>query len=218
MVAPVLLLVGAGPGLGLSIAARFGRAGYDVALIGRTTETVETIGIRLQGEGITAGWSAVDMTDEAAFAEAVSRFGRHAGHIDHLHFNPSALTEKDPLTLSVGQLLADLHLGVASVLTAVQSARPFLSEGARITATGSVAADRPWAGAASLGVQKAGLRNLVGAIDSTLKPEGIRAMTFTITGTIGQGELFAPDRIADALYEASHAGEWRREVTYPAKA
>ncbi len=217
MVTPVLLLVGAGPGLGSSIAARFGRAGYDVALVGRTMQTVRTIGTRLQGEGITAEWSAVDMTDESAFAEAVTRFGRRTGHIDHLHFNPSALTEKDPLTLSVGELLSDLHLGVASALTAVQSARPFLSEGARITATGSVAADRPWAGAASLGVQKAGLRNLVGAIDSTLKPDGIRAMTFTITGTIGQGEVFAPDRIADALYEASYAAAWRREVTYPAK-
>ena len=33
---PVIAIVGVGPGLGLSIARRFGREGYAVALISRT--------------------------------------------------------------------------------------------------------------------------------------------------------------------------------------
>lgn len=33
---PVIAIVGAGPGLGLSIARRFGRQGFAVALISRT--------------------------------------------------------------------------------------------------------------------------------------------------------------------------------------
>ena len=49
-----------------------------------------------------------------------------------------------------------------------------MRSGGRITATGSMAADKPWNEAASLGVQKAGLRNLIRSIDTTLKPDGIR--------------------------------------------
>ena len=38
----------------------------------------------------------------------------------------------------------------------------------------SLAADRPWHEAASLGVQKAGLRNLVRSVDATLRDDGVR--------------------------------------------
>ena len=65
--------------------------------------------------------------------------------------------------------------------------------GARVTATGSMAADRPWNEAASLGVQKAGLRNLVRSIDTTLEPDGIRAVSVTVNGTLGAGTAFDPD-------------------------
>lgn len=214
----VIVIAGAGPGLGAAIARRFGRNGYQVGLIGRTSETVRPIGKQLQAEGITAGWTHIDMTDDDEFAAAVRRLGEHTGRIDHLHFNPSAMTEKDPLHLSAAELLHDVHLGVASLLTAVQAAHPFMSRGARITATGSITADRPWAGAASLGVQKAGLRNLVGALDTTLRPNGIRAMTFTIMGTIGERDELEPDRIADALFTAGTSDEWHRHVAYPAEA
>ncbi len=59
-----------------------------------------------------------------------------------------------------------------------------MSEGARVTATGSQAADKPDPGATSLGVQKAGLRNLVRSIDKSLRDEGIRAASVTINGVL----------------------------------
>src|SRR5687768_3120739 len=151
---PVIVVVGAGPGLGASIARRFGSEGYDVALIARSQEKLETLGRDLQQAGITTGWSAVDITDDAALSEAITRFGGHAGHLDVLHFNPSVFRQKTPLELTPDELLDDVRLGAAALLTAVQAARPFMRAGARITVTGSVAADNPWNEAASLGVQK----------------------------------------------------------------
>ncbi len=61
---------------------------------------------------------------------------------------------------------------MGALLTAVQAVRPYMSAGARVTVTGSMAADQPWHKAASLGVQKAGVRNLVHSLDATLKPTG----------------------------------------------
>ena len=215
---PVLLVVGAGPGIGASVARRFGREGYDVALVSRSADRLTALGESLQAEGITTGWSAVDVTDEDGLRAAVERFGTHAGHLDVLHFNPSAFTHKDPLSLSPDELLADVRLGVAPLLTLVQAARPYLRSGGRVVATGSMAADRPWHEAASLGVQKAALRNLVRSLDATLRDDDVRAVTLTVNGTLERGTAFDPDRVAEATYAAvtQDPGDWQVEVPYPA--
>jgi NAD(P)-dependent dehydrogenase (short-subunit alcohol dehydrogenase family) len=213
---PVIVVVGAGPGMGASVARRFGREGFDAALIGLPAGELQALGEQLQGEGITAGWTPVDVTDQDGIREAVTRFGAHADRIDVLHYNPSAFRQKDPLALGVDELLEDVALGVGGLLTAVQAARPFMSRGARVTATGSMAADKPWHEAASLGVQKAGLRNLVRSLDRTLEPHGIRAVSVTVNGTLGRGTPFDPDLVADAIFAAAHQPEqaWRDEVPY----
>jgi NAD(P)-dependent dehydrogenase (short-subunit alcohol dehydrogenase family) len=213
---PVIVVVGAGPGVGASVARRYGREGYAVALVSHATEGLEALGKELQAEGITTGWTAVDVTDQPGLTEAITRFGGFADGIDVLHFNPSAFRQKHPLDLSVDELLEDVALGVGGLLTAVQAARPFMKAGARITATGSMAADQPWNEAASLGVQKAGLRNLVHSLDATLAPDGIRAVSVTVRGSLGRGTPFDADYVADALYAAAHQPEesWRSEVPF----
>ena len=216
MAEPVIVVLGAGPGVGASVARTFARNGYAVALVARSIERLRELGERLQAEGTRAGWTSVDLTDEETLRSAITRVGEEIGRIDVLHFNPSSFRHQDPLRLSPDGLLADVRLGVAPLLTAVQAARPFLHDGARITATGSMAADHPWHEACSLGVQKAALRNLVRSIDATLRPDGVRAMSLTVNGTLAEGTPFSPDRVAEALYAAATAPDeqWRVEVPY----
>jgi NAD(P)-dependent dehydrogenase (short-subunit alcohol dehydrogenase family) len=216
MTKPLIVILGAGPGLGAAVARRYGSAGYDVALIARGSERLAELGTSLQREGITAGWTALDLTDEEALRAAVTRFGERSGRIDVLHFNPSAFRRKDPLELTPGELLEDVRLGVAPLLVAAQAARPFLAPGGRISATGSMAADKPWNEAASLGVQKAALRNLVTSIDATLRPDGVRAVSVTVNGTLAAGTAFDPAHVAGAIFEAARQDEssWRTEVRF----
>ena len=157
-----------------------------------------------------------DLTDAEAASAAVAGLGEHFGRIDVLHFNPSAFREKDPLELTVAELLEDVALGVGGLLVAVQAARPYLPSGGRVTATGSMAADKPWNRAASLGVQKAGLRNLVHSLDKTLEPDGIRAVSVTVRGSLAKEGPFTPDRVAEAIHEAATQDEefWRAEIPY----
>jgi len=98
----------------------------------------------------------------------------------------------------------------------VQAARPFMSAGGRISVTGSMAADEPWERAASLGVQKAGVRNLVHSIDKTLAGDGIRAVSVTVRGSLAREGAFTPDRVADAIWDAVARPEagWSSEVVY----
>lgn len=213
---PVIVVVGAGPGVSGSVARRFADEGYDVALLGHDRGVIDDLVPDLEARGATVRHAVADVTDEQAAHAAVRRFGEHAGRIDVLHFNPSAYREKDPLALRVPELLEDVALGVGALLTVVQAARPHMSAGGRVSVTGSMAADQPWEGAASLGVQKAGVRNLVHSLDKTLAPDGIRAVSVTVRGTLAREGAFTPDRVAQALWAAvtrDDAG-WTSEVPY----
>jgi NAD(P)-dependent dehydrogenase (short-subunit alcohol dehydrogenase family) len=199
-----------------SVARRFADEGYDVGLLGQDQDVLDELAADLGRRGVDVGHAQVDITDEQAARDAVRRMGEHTGRIDVLHFNPSAFREKDPLSLTVAELLEDVALGVGALLTVVQAARPFMSAGARISVTGSMAADQPWEKAASLGVQKAGVRNLVHSLDKTLAPDGIRAVSVTVRGSFAREGAFTPDRVAEALWEAvtTDESQWRSEVPY----
>jgi NAD(P)-dependent dehydrogenase (short-subunit alcohol dehydrogenase family) len=216
MSSPVVLVLGAGPGLGTAVARRFGEEGYAVALVARDAARLEQLAETLQTDGITTGWAAVDLTDADALTAAVRRFHAHTGRVDVVVFNPSVFREADPLTLTAEQLLRDVALGTAALLTAVQALDPVLRPGGRIVATGSMAADRPWHRAASLGVQKAALRNLVRSLDATLAGRGVRAATLTVNGTLEPGTPFDPEHVAEALWQLTvrEDEDWTSEVGF----
>ncbi|MBF6206827.1 SDR family NAD(P)-dependent oxidoreductase [Streptomyces gardneri] len=215
MTAPVLLVLGAGPGIGLSVARLFAVDGFATVLACRFPEEAEPMAEKLRGEGFDAEGVGVDLSDPANVGEVVTGVGERHGRIDVLHFNPSVFREADPLQLSIPELIEDFTVGAAALLPAVQAARPFLSEGARVLVTGSAAADKPWHRAASLGIQKAAVRNLVTSLDATLAPAGIRAVAVQVEGVLGEG-AFTRDRVAAALHAAAvrPADGWTPHVSY----
>ena len=220
-----VLVVGAGPGVSGALARRFATEGYDVALIGLLPEQLEPLAAELTGLAgldVRAVWREADVTDPGALTTAVRELASELGHVDVLHFNPSAFRQRTPLTLTVPELLDDVALGVGALLTSVQAARPSMGAGGRITATGSVAADKPWHEAASLGVQKAALRNLVRSLDRTVRTDGIRAASVTVDGVLereDESSPFHPNQVAEALYTAAVRAEeeWTDEVWHPAR-
>jgi NAD(P)-dependent dehydrogenase (short-subunit alcohol dehydrogenase family) len=218
MSAPVYLVLGAGPGLGLATARRFAKAGYTAVLAGLTAEKTEPLAQTLRDEGFTADAVGVDLTSENDTREVVAKVAEKHGRIDVLHFNPSAWRQKSPLELTVAELLEDVTLGAASLLPALQAAAPAMGAGARVLVTGSAAADKPYGSAASLGVQKAAVRNLVRSIDSTMKSRGVRAVTMQINGELKKEGTFGPEAIAEGLYAAATRADddaWTTDVPYP---
>lgn len=213
---PVILIVGAGPGVSGSLARLYAAGGFDAGLLGVDPDVLDDLGDELVELGASVGSAVVDVTDVAAAKDAIESVATALGRVDVLHFNPSAFREKDPLELQVPELLDDVALGVGGLLTAVQAARPYMTAGGRITVTGSMAADKPWNRAASLGVQKAAVRNLVHSIDATLQPDGIRAVSVTVRGTLAVEGRFTPDRVAEALMAAARQDEslWQSEIAY----
>jgi NADP-dependent 3-hydroxy acid dehydrogenase YdfG len=220
--APLLVVLGAGPGLGTAVARRFGAAGYQVGLIGRREAALARTAEVLQAEAVPVRSAVADVADAPALTAALERLVRESGRVDVLHHNISTYRDATASATSAEDLLADLAIGTASLLTAVRAVLPaMLAAGTgTVLATGSGAADRPMAGAATLGVQKAALRNLVQALDAELRPRGVHAATLTVEGILRPGGPFDPARVADALYAlaaetAGPADNWRTVVPYP---
>ena len=216
MSSPLYLVLGAGPGLGLATARRFGREGYDVVLVGRTAEEIAPLAETLSSEGIGAEAEGVDLADEAAVRALVAEVGSRHGRIDVLHFNPSAWREADVLHLTPAELFEDLALGVAPLLPAVQAAIGFMPAGGRVLVTGSIAADKPSPAAPSLGVQKAAVRNLVTSLDATLAERGVRAVAVQVNGALATEGPFSPPAVAEALHAAATRSQegWTPHVGY----
>jgi NADP-dependent 3-hydroxy acid dehydrogenase YdfG len=198
--APFALLVGVGPGVGAAFARRLASEGYRLGLVARDADRLATLASSVgPGEGGVLTASA-DVADESGLTGAIERLVGEAGRLDVLHYNPSRYRPGGVRETTAADLLADLALGAAGLLTAVRAALPWLREGSTVTATGSGNADRPSRGSLTLGPQKAALRVLVQGIAAELAPQGVHVGTVTVRGTIAPDTPLAPDAVASALY------------------
>ncbi len=72
---PVIVIVGAGPGVSGSVARRFARDGYDVGLIGVDEAQLGELTIDLESIGARVSHVVTDITDRDAATAAVSGLG-----------------------------------------------------------------------------------------------------------------------------------------------
>src|ERR1700744_3701472 len=87
---PVIAIVGAGPGLGLSIARRFGREGFAVALISRSAANLGTLTAELRRAGVEAAGFEADVRDRLALTSALAAAAHRFGPVDVLEYSPAA--------------------------------------------------------------------------------------------------------------------------------
>jgi short chain dehydrogenase len=85
----VIAIVGAGPGLGLSIARRFGREGFSVALISRTPANLDRLVAELAASGIQAAGFAGDVLDRPALTAGLAAAADRFGPVDVLEYSPA---------------------------------------------------------------------------------------------------------------------------------
>lgn len=86
---PTIAIIGAGPGLGLAIARRFGAEGFDVALISRNKGKLDGLVAELAADGITAAGFPADVLDRPALRAALVAAKERFGAIDVLEYSPA---------------------------------------------------------------------------------------------------------------------------------
>ena len=213
-----LLLVGIGPGNGISIARRFGREGFEILMVARNEDKLNSYVAELAQAGIKSQAYAADIADSESFVQVLERIVSEHPDIEVLHYNASSYNPATPSQLELSVLLSDLNINVVGALLSAQAVFPQMKERGHGTLffTGGGTAIQAPAFLASLGMGKAAMRNLVSSIAQEGLPLGIHASTVTITGMVKAGTRFDPDLIADEfwrLYELPR-DRWETEVVW----
>lgn len=195
----VVLVTGAGPGVGTSVAVEAAREGATVVVAARSQDRLSRIVAQVEAIGGAALAAPVDVTDrrscEALAPTAVERFGR----IDAL-VHAAFWTEPEQSLWDVDEdtLARTLDVNVMGLWRVLHSIEPHLTRpGGAVVAVGSQAGVKSSATLAGYAAAKAAVHSLVGSAAVQLGPRGIR-VNGVLPGSIdGPGLLeWAEERAA----------------------
>jgi NAD(P)-dependent dehydrogenase (short-subunit alcohol dehydrogenase family) len=207
-----VVVVGAGPGLGASLARRFAREGYRPVLLARDPHRLVDADLDAAG----AVRLAADAADPAALRTALAAAVAEVGDPEVLLFNPSPTVEAPPSEVSPDDVLMGLRVVAVGAVVTTQAVLPaMLSAGhGSLLFTGSGAALRPWAPMVAVAMQKAALRAYVLALADEVAPRGVHAGLVTVQGVLGSRPELAPDAVAEHFWAAhsSPPEQWRADV------
>ena len=219
---PVIAIVGAGPGLGLSIARRFGTEGFEVALISRNPQKLDSLAAQLAEEGVEAAGFAADVSRpdqlQAALAAAADRFGP----VDVLEYSPNDPVLASAMVTAVDATAEDIQPQVDFYLygavAAVRQVLPGMLQrgsGTLLFSTGASSV-RPRGGKfGSVGVAAAALRNYALALNADLAERGVHVAHVAIGAFIGTGPGTEPEIIAEHYWDV-YSKRDRPEIVYRA--
>lgn len=201
-----IAIVGAGPGVGMAVARKFGREGFKVALLARNAEKLDALVGELASAGIDAAAFRTDVIDRAGLVSALRAAGERFGSIDVLEYSPtpSADTMRRPREIDVQDEQLHLNMSVLGAIAAVRAVLPGMierKEGA-ILFTTAASAQHPIAMTANFGVAAGALLNYARLLNKDLAADGIYAGIVSIAGLVvqrGQGEQQIPSRFPPGM-------------------
>lgn len=140
---PTIAVFGTGPGLGRSVARRYGREGYEVVLVSRTAEKLDAFAAELAAEGISAHAVPADLSDPTGVPGLAARIREAAGDVDVIYYAPvSTVTFVPAAELTAEELDASTALLVETFAALVTEFLPQMiaqRSGAVLTAQGATA-------------------------------------------------------------------------------
>ena len=212
-----LLLVGAGPGLGMAVARRFAEGGYRVTLVARSTDGLGDLAAKLVDTGARIDTIAADASDPEGFGARMAELYNEQGAPGLIIYNAVMGAPDQLLSSSVEHLQTAYAVDVISAIVLTQVAAPAMraAGSGTIIVTGGGFADYPIPALATVSLGKAALRSAATMLGADLDPDGIRVATLTIMGQIVAGTAFDPENIAKRYWEVVQSdGPWQAEVRF----
>ncbi|HZR34496.1 MAG TPA: SDR family oxidoreductase [Nevskia sp.] len=168
------VITGGNSGIGLATARLFVAEGAKVAIIGRNQETLDAALKELGPEAIAFN---ADLGDVPAAAKAIAAAGEKLGGIDVLFAN-AGIAGNTPVGATSLELFEQvLKINLTAVFFTVQSALPYLRDGASIVFNGSVIGVNGAPAYSAYAASKAGVRVIARSLAAELSPRGIRVNT-----------------------------------------
>jgi NADP-dependent 3-hydroxy acid dehydrogenase YdfG len=189
------VIVGAGPGLGLSMARRFGREGYAPALVSRSGARHAEYLASLAGDGIDAGSFTADVRDQAQVRSALEAIAGRYGTIELLYYGPAAVDPAalpKPITETVPAAVHEAMSWVYPAIGITSQVLPAMIQhgSGGLLFAGGLSAIEPMPALGALTVASAALRNYALTLSAGLAGTGVYAGTLTIGGLIERGDIY----------------------------
>ena len=194
----VAAVLGVGPGLGASVAHRFAREGFAVALMARSEESVAGAREEIEGDGGTALPVPTDATDPASIASAFETIRADLDDAEVFVYNAGAFEMGGILEIEPERFDECFRANCAGAFYAAREVLPAMVERGRgtILLTGATAALRGSARFSALAVGKFGLRALAQSMAREFGPQGVHVAHVIIDGQINTPRVRGryPDR------------------------
>jgi len=184
-----IAIFGAGPGLGASLAARFGREGYRVALVARRAEPLQERVAELAAAGIEAAAFPADLGKLEGIPALVQAIEQRFGAIDVAVYAPvpSMFDFVPAAQVGAANLRVAMDLFLYAPIEVARAALPGQlqrGDGAFVI-VGGLSAVAPVPGFAAIGPVMAAARNYALILNAEAKAQGIYA------GSVSIGALIA---------------------------
>lgn len=188
-----IVIVGYGPGISTAVAEKFGKQGFEVAIIGRNADKLATGVKALEAKGITAQAFQAEAGKPESIRGAIAKISKSFGPIAAIEWTAYGNDGKDFLTADSGTLQGGFDVAVIGLMAAVQEALPDLrsTKGSVLVTNGAFGDPNPEADAMSVQFKSAGLAianaakaKLVGLLSVALKPEGVFVGEVTVAGLV----------------------------------
>ena len=210
----VALITGVGPGTGASLARRFSKSGFKVAMFARNKSRLENLEKELP---YSKGYSC-ELRDPDQLNETVDKALKEFGYPDVFIHNAVRGTRGNFLEFSPEELQSNFDTNVISLLRIVQKISPNMIDNGNgaIIVTGNTSAHRGKANFGGTASTKAAQKILTESIARYLNPKGIHVAYITIDAAIDlewtrkawpekpDDFFIKPDDIADEVWHIVH--------------
>jgi NADP-dependent 3-hydroxy acid dehydrogenase YdfG len=197
-----IAIVGAGGGLGLAVAERFGREGFDIALVSRNQDRLDALAAELRGHGYTAAGFAANVRDGDSLRAALERATEQLGPIEVLQYSPLPAKEymRPVLETTAEDLIGPVEFSVYGAVTAVRQVLPgmrAIGHGTILFVNGASAV-RPGARVTGTSVAFAGESAYAQLLHDAVRDEDVHVGQLIIPFGIDDGQ---PEHAAAAVAE-----------------
>jgi NAD(P)-dependent dehydrogenase (short-subunit alcohol dehydrogenase family) len=184
----IIVITGAGVGLGRALARRFAADGETVVLLGRTPAKVETLAAEIGDRAMAVGCD-VSSPDSvrAAFAAIAARHPR----IDVLINNAALFAPFQLVNATDDQILSTVTTNLAGPMLCARAAIPMMGRGGHIINVSSEAVAVPLPHLSVYQGTKAGLEQFSPRLYLELEPSGIRV------SSVRAGQMFDAEKTWD---------------------
>jgi NAD(P)-dependent dehydrogenase (short-subunit alcohol dehydrogenase family) len=186
----IIVITGAGVGLGRTLARRFASDGETVILLGRTASKVEAVAAELGGQAMAIG---CDVSSPDSVRAAFAKIAERHPKIDVLINNAAFFEPSTIAGASDEHILKTINTNLSGAIFCARAAIPMMNHGGHIINVSSESIDLPFAHLIAYQASKAGLERFSLSLHHELESTGVRVTIVRAGQMMEEGKFWDVD-------------------------